>query len=855
MHAEQEIKMDQAQRQQALDLSHSFIVQAPAGSGKTELLIQRYLALLGQAVENPEEIVAITFTKKAAAEMRERVLMALQNATTPLAQKVLKQDSEKNWRLLSNPNRLNLQTIDALALRLVARKPLLAALEGEPSIADQPQLLYQQSARELLATLESNAPWTVHLEALLKHLYNQWPLAENLFANMLAKREQWLHTLIHLKNQTNIKSLLESTLSRINNAHIERIKHTISENLFNKINKLQVFTKDIVDVFLTQNNEWRKRSPHKALIEELSQNDSIRLLLTELRELPAKEYTPSQWQLIDALLHLLPLAVAQLSFVFKEKGVVDFTEVHFAAERTLQTVDGFPSDLSLQLDYQIKHLLVDEFQDTSFSQGHFLGLLTAGWQNGDGRTLFLVGDPMQSIYRFRQAEVELFLSIQQKQQFGQISILPLYLTNNYRAVPALVEWNNTVLGQAFPKTANLAIGAVSFKMSSPGLPQPADAGLAMTGSVMPAKAGIQGIISTLQSLQKNFPDDSIAILVRARSHLTELFPLLKEASIPYHALEIETLDNTMVVQDCLTLTRALLSPSDRVAWLALLRAPWCGLNLADLLVVSKEDLIWNALNHFQELQGLSEPAKHQLQRIVPILHQAFALRSRKPLRQWIEGTWQQLGGPACVHHLHELNYAEAFFNCLEKAPFDIHELPSTLKTLFAEPEPTGLAKLQIMTIHRAKGLEFDHVIIPSLERRPHRNEPPLLMWTELPNHELLLGTIKRVGEDADSIYSYLQYLEKQKNAQETIRLLYVAATRAKKTLHLMASVPEEENWSPTEGSLLALLWPWFKEESVRSTTALIQNTEKPPRTTITYKRFAPDWQEPEKILSLSSKLM
>src|SRR6185295_2005168 len=112
-----------------------------------------------------------------------------------------------------------------------------------------------------------------------------------------------------------------------------------------------------------------------------------------------------QWEVLGAMLELLPRAAAHLKLVFAEAGETDFTEVAQGAVRALGAIDD-PSDLLLALDSRIQHILVDEFQDTSVSQWELLSLLTSGWQQdgemSDGRTLFLVGDPMQSIYRFRE---------------------------------------------------------------------------------------------------------------------------------------------------------------------------------------------------------------------------------------------------------------------------------------------------------------------------------------------------------------------------------------------------------------------------------------------------------------------
>src|SRR5262249_30755801 len=141
-------RRDQEARAQALDLHRSFIVQAPAGSGKTELLTQRYLALLAR-VRWPEEVVAITFTRKAASEMRSRILRALASArdgsldasqldrtTAELASAVLATDAAREWGLAENPARLRIQTIDALCCWLAVQMPLLSRLGGVPKLEE-----------------------------------------------------------------------------------------------------------------------------------------------------------------------------------------------------------------------------------------------------------------------------------------------------------------------------------------------------------------------------------------------------------------------------------------------------------------------------------------------------------------------------------------------------------------------------------------------------------------------------------------------------------------------------------------------------------------------------------------------
>src|SRR5919197_68335 len=196
---------DASARRRALDPSASFIVQAPAGSGKTELLIQRYLTLLAR-VEQPEEIIAITFTRKAAAEMRARVLAALaqiRNGSRPpqahaqltweLARAVLVQDQKRQWRLEAHPARLRIQTIDALCASLTRQMPVLSRLGAPPEpLEGDGQRLYREAARRTLAELEGEAPWSTAIERLLRHLDNDLPKLEAMLVILLGRRDQWL---------------------------------------------------------------------------------------------------------------------------------------------------------------------------------------------------------------------------------------------------------------------------------------------------------------------------------------------------------------------------------------------------------------------------------------------------------------------------------------------------------------------------------------------------------------------------------------------------------------------------------------------------------------------------------------
>src|SRR6266404_5756327 len=192
---------DSAARQRALETSTSFIVQAPAGSGKTELLIQRYLKLL-ETVDSPDAVIAITFTRKAAGEMRSRVLDALRTAETgippeaeherltfDIASQVLRQDTRLGWNLLRNPAQMRIETIDALCASITRRMPWLARFGAMPEISEKAGDLHREAARNTLRHVEAGDE---SLAYLLLHLDNDFMAARRLIVNMLEKRDQWL---------------------------------------------------------------------------------------------------------------------------------------------------------------------------------------------------------------------------------------------------------------------------------------------------------------------------------------------------------------------------------------------------------------------------------------------------------------------------------------------------------------------------------------------------------------------------------------------------------------------------------------------------------------------------------------
>ena len=945
---------DLEERRRALNPEHSFLVQAPAGSGKTGILIQRYLALLAHADE-PEEIVAITFTRKAAAEMRERIVAALGKAGNPpdprkipesgyekltreLADTVLKRDSRLGWHVAENPIRLRIQTLDSLCASLTRQMPTLSEFGSQPESIEDASNLYIEAARATIDLVGSNDVVAQDIQRLLEHLDNDLARVETLLAEMLARRDHWLRH-IHGKDRYELESALQNTrcealmrlcslCSRypvsIQGELVELVQYAAGNLIatgrtssvgYEGLDMLDKLPGDeewnvagwyaIARLLLTKDGVWRKQHtvsdgfpPGKTEAEKAiakswkerslvligllatSGGETLRNALHDIRLLPPPAYTEKQWEVLGSIMQLLPRAVGQLKLVFQAHKKVDFTEVAQGALRALGEPE-MPTDLALALDYRIRHLLIDEFQDTSISQYELIAKLTAGWERGDGRSMLAVGDPMQSIYRFREAEVGLFLRARTA-GIGNIGLEPISLCSNFRSQRGIVDWLNATFKQMMPECENIAIGAVSYTQSvatKDQLDGPAVIVHPFFNNDHVAEA--IKVAEIVRQARRDVPAATTAILVRNRSHLHEIVPKLKEAGLRFRAIDIEGLHHRPVVQDLLTLTRVLAHPGDRLAWLALLRAPWCGLTLADIHTVVAGQIhslpnntdeastidreingpgadgrtVWELLNDEARMASLSADGCTRLLRLRGLLKHCMDNRCRQSLRTTVEAAWQALGGPGCVEDVTGLEDGRIYLDHLEAQEdagsiLDLAALEEGLVKLYALPDMKADDTLQIMTIHKAKGLEFDCVIVPGLGRSPRSNDKKLFLWMEHPRagernevNDLLLAPIQETGGDVDPIYSWLEKLDGEKEHFEDERLLYVAATRAKARLHLLGStglvsghggVPELK--APGDKTLLSKLWPVVKSfyaevaaPAMSSPTLLIAGGEKSER--------------------------
>jgi ATP-dependent exoDNAse (exonuclease V) beta subunit len=830
---------DQAARDRATDIARSVIVQAPAGSGKTTLLVERYLKLLA-VVDKPEEILAITFTRKAAGEMATRVLDALKraaagtNASTSAMDALARSDA-LGWHLTRHPARLKIQTIDSLALSLTRGLPIASRLDPSLGLTENAEPHYARASAQLLLRLYEQGPLTEEIADFLRQCDNDAAKAERLLSTMLSKRDQWLDMVgsvvaTHQNHPDQVAGVLRRGLERLNEAVIESFEAAIgperrqtlehlvrhaATRLGRQLESRSDHYRLAGEILTTKADGLRKqvtkregfstdfpeeKSALLALIDDLRQEE-LTQLAASLRHLPDERLSPATVERLVNVCVNLALANAELGAVFTEMGETDFTTLILNARTALGDSQA-PTELALALDYRIHHMLVDEFQDTSVSQFQLFEKLLRGWTPGDGNTFFAVGDPMQSIYRFRDADVGLYYRAW-NHGIADLELEQVVLTSNFRAAAPLVGWTNHAFSRIMGSHQDPVLGQIAY---SPAIPtRAAQAADPVTAPVrlrqLDDPAGqVEDIVAEIGRLL-NETDGSIALLVRSRGQLTDLIRALRAHGIGWRANDIDPLLDRPAVRDLLALIGALADPYDRLSWLALLRAPFVGLTLGDLQHLAHIDDFPGLLGAVRDGTVdtvLSDDGTVRLAKLAQLWPANPVLVDELPVRSVVETLWLKLGGADAYDDPASLTHAARALELLETLgarELSIEALKQAGQSLYAAD--LSESRLEILTIHKAKGLEFDHVLLPFLERTTRSNEAELLLWRALPEG-LLMGV-----KDDDGPFEWLARENRFREKHERQRLFYVACTRARRSLTLFTCADR----SPPDTAMLSMLWP------------------------------------------------
>lgn len=867
---------DSKARQEAMVLE-SKLIKAPAGSGKTALLTNYFLKLLG-VVEHPREIQALTFTNKAAQEMKNRIvdsILRVNSGFKPsneyekenyrLATEALRNSKAKGWHVEKNSNMLNISTIDSFCKRVLVDHVGTGQLATR-NVAQDPKLLYQKAVTETLS-LYSDAKYGAPIQKLLAHFGNKVSKVEKLLVEMIETRERWIPVLFVDKQAARVQleekrgvfletivdsnyhslqakeSQLLSVLSKLelkDSCLVEFVndgfKGGVENNkaIFSSLNKLLCTTTKKAKVRFTKNDgispDLNKNDKDEIVSElkELSEQCVGDLIV--LSDMPDSKYKESEWVLLSSAFEVMPLILAKLNLIFREFGEVDFTEIALNAVRALDSESGEETSSAITKSQTINHILVDEFQDSNNTQLLMIRLLIDTWSSEDKNTLFLVGDAMQSLYGFRGADVNVFMDAENG--IGNVDIKTLSLTTNFRSTAGIVEWVNNIFSQAFPKENDLLLSASKYSNStavklSSAFEEPVE--LHGFTADLDGKQEAKFIAEQIKNIQDNEPTASIAVLGRTRSSLKPILEhLANEADISATAVNLNRIDKEPLCIVAIALARLLIDDMDKLAWLTILNSGLFGLSHNTIEAIFNFDSDpYLAVNDDRVAHLLTSTELSRYSYALNQINMAIEGKHNKDLDLLLEGIWYNLHGPSLAEKEIDLTNVSLVFSLFENVQstdLSLKWLERHLETLYAESSQQisgNTRNVELMTIHKSKGLEFDYVFIPSMHKRGLISSSKLFSWgcTGELGDLGVMACSEELGIKSKSVsyHAFLGKLKANRELEELKRVVYVGVTRAIKKAYLCGKVEvnnDTEVKPPAKGSMFEVIEPAFQSELV-----------------------------------------
>ncbi|MFN2308892.1 MAG: UvrD-helicase domain-containing protein [Gammaproteobacteria bacterium] len=890
----------------ATDPARHASVHASAGTGKTWLLVTRLLRLL-LAGAAPASILAVTFTRKAAAEMLQRLnerlaeLACGDDAAVTAALREIGLDPEPALcararglyeTLLFEPRPLRATTFHAFCQEILQRFPVEAEippgfelLDGEAELIDEAwDALYAE------ATRSPDGPLAQALESLFDAC-GGLPSTRQALNGFLAQRIDWWAFTLDRPDPLAHAAASACELYAIapdsdpiggfftpahcallgefaallgrhdNKTHLEQ-QQALDAALAQQAHAGAAAFEQVTRVLLTQAGEPRSRKTSKALEKSLGAAGAARLL--ELHQ-----------QLCDALLETRDQQARQASLALtcawytggqrllehyqrikREQRVLDFADLEWHAFRLL-THSEQAHWVQYKLDARIEHFLIDEFQDTNPTQWRLLLPLLEELAAGNGeraRSVFLVGDAKQSIYRFRRADARLLETASQwlEQHLGAGRF---GLEASRRSAPAIIDGVNRAfaagpLAEALPEfpphSTHLTQLWGQLELLPPlappatvetqheGLrnpleePRPAPGEDLHTGEARAIAARIRALIDAATLIgaadcARPLGYGDILILLRTRTHAASYEAALRDAGIPYLGAARGTLLDSLEVRDLEALLNTLIAPYDNLALAQVLRSPLFAAADADLIALAQAPgEHWLArLLALGPQQGGDTP----LARAARLLPAWAEQVGRLPVHDLLDRIYHQgdvlarfdAAASAALKPRVRANLTRFIELALEVDSGRYPSLPHFVARLAdlrqrtadapddAAPESGGGERVRFLTVHGAKGLEAPVVFLADCGGELQRDRATwqaLVDWPaeqDRPRHFLLVGR----KTERDSVTRRLLDSQRHAERREDANLLYVALTRARQLLVVSAAVAADKADSGWYGLLRA----------------------------------------------------
>ena len=815
-----EFNFTDEQAQAVNDLDHDIVLGAGAGSGKTRVLVSRFIRLLSQKRAEVDQIMALTFTKKAAAEMQERI-----------RKEIIKREEsadsfehKKYWyQQKLNLNQATIATFHSFASNILRQYPVISEVDPEFQVLEENEAfdLLDETISEVIEEGLNEEKDNV---MKLVRTYNLYPLADKLISIYREMR----------KDNLAVEKLIELTFQSLEDsrAERERTKQELIQMVEGLINKFETegASGKTVQKMEDLKVKWPtlKEKLHKAVdldqsifadvigIKDIIKNNlssNLNAHATEIKDMLKSSEFQSLFiieqaeQIIRPLTEVISLIEEKYTNKKEANSFLDFYDLQDRLIKVLKSNEA----LIENLNDQFKYIMVDEFQDNNPVQEEIIELLG---QNPE-INIFLVGDPKQSIYRFRGADVRVFN--RQKQVIQKRNGEIYKLSKNFRSRPSILRFVNFLFEQILEndpgieyqkltsfrneQAEDLELNLIAAKeldksLSSDELRELEAAVLAeRTAEIIDNE---DYLIREGENKRKVQPED-ISYLFQALSNVELYEEALLKRNIAVNVVNGRGFYEQQAVIDIINLIKVIENNYRDFELTGLLRSPFCGLNDNEIYKVNKNksEYLWDYLLE-NELTELETKKRKYLQEFIQKIEKARRLRDVKNPYDLIKELITACNYREALKADH--NYKQQWAN-LDKVLYQIKELYQKRNCSLSEvleyfqknrdnETREGQAELkskegavQLMSVHQAKGLEFPVVIIPDIQRKliHHNNIPDILI-----NQERGLGIKVNTnnGNQGTPLYNELKEWEIEMELYEKIRLLYVAMTRAEDKLIL-----------------------------------------------------------------------
>lgn len=826
-------------QQKALNIEQHICVTAGAGSGKTSVLVERYLNILRKTDAKPNEIVAITFTDKAAAEMKKRINARLVDDNC--------WDAQRQREVTEQISAAPISTIHAFCSRILREFPFQAGVPANFGILqgiDQ-RLLLQKTVQDELKEIATNAEDAARdvLTRLLR-CYGSRKQLEEFLAKMVEQRElveRLKREVYGEHSNAEIRSIWEQRMAEALNLDVDRWlnclnavlgiangkdaptvrAHTAQLKAETEKSAALEILREIAPLVTTTKNTIAKQKFLGKGVRTTSIEAEIEFLESASKEVKRREpLNDDDDFLIDTTRDVFTL-YSRIERAYRHaklaQGQLDYTDLQLKLLELLKNSE----EIRERLRGRYQYFMVDEYQDTNPLQAELVKLLT---DNLTHANLFIVGDAKQGIYGFRDADIRVFN--QTRKKIEEMQGESISMEENFRSLRDVIGFVN-VFFDSLMGDSNESDFEVAYDRLVQGRAAPAD----VIANTPEAEGKIEIILGQkgdeavneneliarrvksliaegfqvwddTQKLIRPIRYGDIAILIRSRSHLPDIERALLEAKVPYlttggigfyQRQEIYDMWNYLHVLDA--------GDAGDVSLAAVLRAPFFGISDSELYEISlqKGDNFWEKAEARLQNAPTGNP---RLQTAIDCLKRQRELAKRIPVNQLLLTIVNDTGmigtlatgrqGPQRWANYQKLLDLARNFERDDDKP-TLSSFIEFLRILIDEEPREGQAPVQlgdkavnIMTIHAAKGLEFPVVILPGLARAPQGDREPFI------DEKLGIGfsprsPAKDYAKTEPSIVAEMKNRARAKAEAEKKRLFYVGATRARDRLILAGS--------------------------------------------------------------------